>query len=146
MAATRTFSSEATTQKNTHTHTRLRLLLSNWITNPRLQLLYSSCCGHCLCSGCVHTLFSAHSADYSSTATTACPACSTPLTPRDFDPAPLSTQRYTKEVRFSGRLNWLTSMLRRVDFSNEWEWEQWKEWKEDVVWLVVEGGRQDERR
>ena len=116
------------------------------ITNPRLQLLYSSCCGHCLCSDCIHSLFASHSSTtYSSTATNRCPACATPLTPRDFDPAPLSTQRYTKEVKFRARLNKLLSCLRRADFVDEFEWEQWKEWREDVVWLVVEGGKEDEK-
>ena len=115
------------------------------ITNPRLQLLYSSCCGHCLCSDCIHSLFASHSSAYSSTASQPCPACSTPLTPRDFDPAPLSTQRYTKEVKLRARLNKLMACLRREDFDDEAQWEEWKEWKEDVVWMVVEGGKEDER-
>ena len=115
------------------------------ITNPRLQLLYSSCCGHCLCSDCLHSLFASHSAGHTSTFAQPCPACSSSVTSRDFDPAPLSTQRYTKEVRLRGRLNRLTAGLRRDDFDDDGQWEQWKEWKEDVVWLLVEGGKEDEK-
>ena len=122
------------------------------ITNPRLQLLYSSCCGHCLCSDCIHTLFATpsshtkHTTTHSSSTTTPCPACSSPLTPRDFDPAQLSTQRYTKEVKLRQRLNRLLGSLTRIDFNNnDSEWEAWQEWKEDVVWLVVEGGKEDEK-
>lgn len=122
------------------------------VTNPRLQLLYSSCCGHCLCSDCIHTLFAAPTATttkltlQTSTTTTPCPACAAPVTPRDFDPAPLSTQRYTKEVKLRQRLNRLLGSLRREDFGSEEEWEEWKEWKEDVVWLVVEGGSKDDEK
>ena len=66
-------------------------------------------------------------------------------TSENLDPNPLPTQRYTKEVKFRQRLNRLLGGLRREDFGGEAGWEEWQEWREDVVWLVVEGGKEDER-
>lgn len=108
------------------------------LTNPRLQLLYSSCCGLCLCTDCIHTLFSS-----SSLTSLPCPSCSLPLTQKEFDPSPLSTQRFTKEVKVRAKLSRLLP-LSVVDFEDEsGGWDDYQEWLTDVVWDLVEGGKDE---
>jgi CDK-activating kinase assembly factor MAT1 len=60
---------------------------------------------------------------------------------KDFDPLPLSTQRYTKEVKLRHRLNRIF-VLERADFTSDSDWNDWEEWKADVIWDMTEGDRE----
>ena len=125
------------------------------LTNHRLSLRYSSCCGLCLCTDCIDTLFasaaslssasaSAAASSSSSSASLPCPSCSASLSVKEFDPQPLSTQRYTKEVKLRQRLN-RQLLLTRDDFESEAEWCDWEEWKAEVVWELTEGDREEQK-
>ena len=113
------------------------------LTNPRLQLLYSSCCGLCLCTDCIHSLFQSAPSS-SSTSTLPCPSCRSPLTSKAFDPAPLSTQRFTSEVKTRQRLLRLLP-FDRADFPSQAEWDDWQEWLSDVVYDLTEGDRDEQK-
>jgi len=107
-------------------------------TNPKLLLRYSSCCGDCLCNDCVQLLFSSSDSKHSQVP---CPVCGSLLLISDWSAVPLSTQRFSREVKHRHRLNRLM-ILEAADFKDPNDYENYVELKQDLIYDLTEGDKQ----
>ena len=114
------------------------------VMQPKLQLLFSTCCGLHMCNHCIDGKFRANSQWVCGLDVDGADGekrhlgCGTVLTKKSWDPYPLDEQRFKSEVANRAEANKIFN-LERVDFPSDEEFNQYLEEYADIIFGLTYG-------
>ena len=103
-----------------------------------ITFLFSECCGYALCTPCVNYVFS-------KSETLKCPNCNETVNKRKYSKNRLSTQQFQNEASKRTQIHQACN-LRRSDFKDNTEWNDYLEFVEDLVYDLAHGTADQRKR